>query len=101
MLKIYFLAIKYIHHDAVTSIMKHDSLVFVIGKMLPSKAPITNWKNTDYERWKKVGRYIGLLLIIWLGGRLKQVSPVDLRYVGRAVQTMTYDHFALPNFCSP
>ena len=37
------------HHDAVTSIMKHNSLVFVIGKMLPSKSPITKCENTDYE----------------------------------------------------
>jgi len=28
-----------IHHDAVTSIIKQNSLVFIIGKMLPSKLP--------------------------------------------------------------
>ena len=69
--------------------MKQNSLVFVIGKMLPSKSPITKCENTDYELWKKVGRHLGLLLIIWLGGRLKQISPVDTRYVKRAVQTIT------------
>ena len=97
----FLLSCNQVHHDAVTSIMKHNSLVFVIGKMLPSKSPIAKCENTDYELCKKVGRPLGLLLIIWLGGRLKQVSPVDLRYAGRAMQTMTYDHFALPKFWTP
>ena len=40
----------------------------------------------------------GLLFNLWLGGRFKQVSPVDSRYVKRARQTVTYwfPHYQTP-----
>ena len=38
-----------IHHDAVTLIIKHTILVFLIGKMLPSNYPIIKCENTDNE----------------------------------------------------
>ena len=38
-----------IHHDAVTLIIKHTILVFLIGKMLLFNYPIIKCENTDNE----------------------------------------------------
>ena len=38
-----------IHHDAVTLIIKHTILVFLIGKMFPSNSPIIKCEDTDNE----------------------------------------------------
>ena len=73
--------------------MKKNSLMFIIGKRLPSKSPIIRCQNTDYALQTRAGYHgqagpahagpVGLLFNPRLGGRCKQVS--DSRYVERAI----------------